>query len=234
MINFANSAFRESQRRNRKTGIEVGRFDKVVSYGPRNIDRIFYRKNKEILSQDCGAGYWLWKPYLVVKSLSHLDDGDFLFYCDSGSYFIEPIQPLIDICQETRQDVIPFELQLVEKDWTKRDAFILMACDTPEYTDSRQRLASFSLWKKSAFSVDFANQLLFYAQDVRILTNLENQMGYPNYPGFREHRHDQSVFSLLTKKHHLRAYRDPSQWGNEESHEYPDSKYGQLICSTRE
>ena len=25
----------------------------------------------------------------------------------------------------------------------------------------------------------------------------------PNYPGFNEHRHDQSIFSLLTKKHGL-------------------------------
>jgi hypothetical protein len=81
--------------------------------------------------------------------------------------------------------------------------------------------------------MDIVNELLHYAQDERIITDLENQCGYSNYPEFQEHRHDQSIFSLLTKKYDLVAYRDPSQWGNGVKQLYTNSKYEQLIEHTR-
>ena len=48
-----------------------------------------------------------------------------------------------------------------------------------------------------------ANEWLSYAQDERIITDIPNQGGTDNYPGFQEHRHDQSIWSLLCKKHQL-------------------------------
>jgi hypothetical protein len=69
--------------------------------------------------------------------------------------------------------------------------------------------------------------------DVRAISDDANVLGKPDYPGFREHRHDQSIFSLLTKRYDLPAFRDPSQWGNELRHCYPTSEYGQIIEHTR-
>lgn len=233
LINYSDRVFRRSQKLNSRTGIRSGGFDRVVSYGPRDIDPAFYARNKKILSQERGNGYWLWKPYFIKKSLQLLKEGDFLFYSDSGAYFIGSIEPLMQICTETDQNIIPFELMQVEKHWTKRDAFILMGCDSPEYTDTRQRQGSFSLWRKSAFTERFIREFLRFAQDERVITDMDNTMGLPNYPGFTDHRHDQSIFSLLTKIHNLRAYRTPSQWGNKVKELYPDSTYDQLIQHTR-
>jgi hypothetical protein len=234
LINYANDAFRRSQRLNSRTGLKVGSFDKVMSYSPEDIDPDFFERNKKTLSQTKGNGYWLWKPYFIRRSLDLLSFGDFLFYCDSGAYFIRPITPLIDISCESGQDVIVFELDHLERDWTKRDAFILMDCDSPRYSDTKQRLAGFSLWRKSSFTMDFATEYLSIAQDERVLTDIDNQCGYSNYPEFKEHRYDQSIFSLLTKKFDLDAYRDPSQWGNGQKQYYESSRYEQLIELTRE
>lgn len=233
LINYANDVFRESQNLNSTAGKQVGLFDDVISYSPKDIETEFYNKNKKILRQRRGNGYWLWKPYFIKKTLEAMKYGDYLFYCDSGSYFIRPVTPLIDISVATGQEIIVFDLTYLEKEWTKRDAFILMDCDSLKYSESMQRLASFSLWKKSEFTMDFVNEYLRYAQDERIISDLENQCGYPNYPEFEEHRHDQSIFSLLTKKYDLEAYRDPSQFGNGEIQKYPNSKYEQLIEHTR-
>ncbi len=218
---------------NSRTGLEKGLFDEVVSFTPEDMEPAFLQQNKKILSQKKGNGCWLWKPYFIRKALDRLNPGDFLFYSDSGAYFIRPITPLIDICRESGQDLIVFELKHPESAWTKRDAFILMDCDSPEYAESRQRLAAFSLWKKSGFTMDFISEFLSYAQDERMITDLDNQCDLPNYPDFREHRHDQSIFSLLTKKYDLVAYRDPSQWGNELKHVYTNSNYEQIIEHTR-
>ena len=108
-----------------------------------------------------------------------------------------------------------------------------MDCDSPHYAESRQRLSGFSLWRKSSMSIEFLNEYLEFARDERIVTDIDNQCGYPNYKDFKEHRHDQSIFSLLTKKYKLKSFRDPSQGGNEYINDYPESKYSQLIVSTR-
>jgi len=233
LINYANDLFHSSQEYNAKTGKNVGLFDNTISYSPKDIEVDFFEKNRNILSQKKGNGYWLWKPYFIKKSLELLNYGDFLFYCDSGSYFIRPITPIVDISLDTGQDIIPFENLHLEKVWTKRDAFVLMDCDSPEFSESRQRIAGYSLWKKSRFTMNFINELLNYSQDERIITDLENQCGNPNYSEFKAHRHDQSIFSLLTKKYNLKAYRNPSQWGNNKMYLYSTSKYKQLIVSTR-
>lgn len=233
LINYANHVFRKQQLLNSRTGKEVALFDEVTSYSPADIEPDFFERNRKILSRKRGNGYWLWKPYFIRRSLERLHSGDFLFYCDSGAYFIKPVAPLIDASLETGQDIIIFELPNRERVWTKRDAFVLMDCDSPEYSESNQRLASFSLWKKSRFTMDFLHEYLRYAEDERVITDLENQCGLPDYPGFRGHRHDQSVLSLLTKRHGLIAYRNPSQYGNRLKQRYPNSTYGQLIEHTR-
>lgn len=233
LINYANDIFRESQKLNSIAGKEVGLFDEIISYSQKDIDADFFNRNKRILQQKRGNGYWLWKPYFIKKTLEAAKYGDFVFYCDSGSYFIRPVTPLIDISLSTGQEIIVFDLTYLEKEWTKRDAFILMDCDSPKYSESRQRLAGFSLWRKSEFTMDFADEYLRYAQDERIILDLENQCGSPNYQEFKEHRHDQSIISLLTKKYDLEAYRDPSQFGNGEKQNYSNSKYDQLIELTR-
>lgn len=175
LINYANDKYKSSQKLNSKSGLEVGAFDKVISYSPKDIDTDFFQQNKSILSQKKGNGFWLWKPYFIKKSLETLNTNDFLFYSDSGAYFIDSIDPLINISLEYGQDIIPFELvPQLEREWTKRDTFILMDCDTWSFTDTRQRLSGFILWKKSEFTMNFINEFLEYAKDEKIITELEN------------------------------------------------------------
>lgn len=233
LINYSDHYFRKSQTLNSKSGLRIGRFNRVISFSPKDIDSVFFRKNQKILSKKKGAGYWLWKPYFIYKTLMNLQDGDYLFYADSGSYFINPIDHLIKIAEKFDQNVLFFENRYIEKAWTKRDAFILMGCDKPKFTNSSQRQGGFSLWKKSKFSMEFAEEYLCYCQDERIITDNPNTMGLPNYHEFIQNRHDQSVSSLLAKKYNIPPFRMVSQFGNKWIDEYPNSDYPQLIQLTR-
>jgi hypothetical protein len=38
-------------------------------------------------------------------------------------------------------------------------------------------------------------------RQVRLITDLPSTCGLPEFPDFKSHRHDQSLFSLLYKKH---------------------------------
>lgn len=60
----------------------------------------------------------------------------------------------------------------------------------------------------------FLEEWLNYCTDERILTDISNRCGYDNYAEFKDHRHDQSVLSLLVLRHGIETFRDPSQFGN--------------------
>jgi hypothetical protein len=234
LVNFATPNFFEAQKFNSKTAVQVGNFDEVFCTNPDLIDTLFKENHKTILDQARGAGYWLWKPYFILKALNQLRDGEVMMYADSASHFIHSADPLLNLPNAFQQDVIPFELELPESAWTKRDAFVFMNADIENHRESRQILASFIVIRKSIFSIRFVEQYLHYCSNPNILTDLENTCGLPNYPDFVGHRHDQSVFSLLCKKYRLQEFRDPSQWGNSRIAEYSNSDYPQILQHTRQ
>jgi hypothetical protein len=236
LINYAHAGFRQSQVANAESGIKIGKFDDAISYNIDTLDEDFKVKNAHILSQPRGAGYWIWKPHIILKTLNTLKDNDIVFYSDSGAIFIDSAQPLINLCNDSKLGIITFHLDPVptnkETVQTKRDTFILMKCDdNDKIKNSYARHGGFSIWKKNAFTLEFLKEYQAYCEDERIVTDLPNTCGQPNYSDFRVHRHDQSVFSLLTKKYNIDSYPDPTQFGNP----YIDtnSKYKQIIQHTR-
>jgi len=87
--------------------------------------------------------------------------------------------------------------------------------------------------RKTDNSSRFVSEWLRWSEDPRLLTDVPNTQGLPDYADFIDHRHDQSIFSLLTKKHGVPAFRDPSQWGNSVHAAYPNSSYPQIINHVR-
>ena len=212
-ISYATEEYSEQLKYNTKTAYEKGKFDKVIEYGPKNIDADFYEKTKHILTQKRGAGYWLWKPYCINKAFSQIDYGDYLFYCDASAFYTKSIDPLINCMEKNNEDIMVFELPLIEKQWTKKDAYILMDCIGDKYSNTNQILASYILLKKTINSELFISEYLDYCCKDSILTAKDNEYG-ENFDGFMEHRFDQSVLSLLSKKYNLIPHRDPSQFGD--------------------
>lgn len=213
-INYANEDFQKAQKLNLETALQWGA-DKVIGYTPEDMDDEFREKNKEILSAKKGNGYYLWKPYFLNKAYQELKDGDYLIYTDAGSVYVNKIQYLIDCMEREKVDLMVFslELEMLERKYNKRDALILMGCDSKEYTDTPQSIGGYVVMKKSPFVENFLKEDLEYAQDPRIITEQNNTQGLPNYDDFVVHRHDQAVWSLMVKKHKLKRFRDPSQFG---------------------
>ncbi len=213
-INYANESFQKAQKLNLETALQWGA-DKVIGYTPEDMDEEFREKNKEILSAKKGNGYYLWKPYFLKKAYQELKDGDYLIYTDAGSVYVNKIQYLIDCMEREKVDLMVFslELEMLERKYNKRDALILMGCDSTEYTDTPQSIGGYVVMKKSPFVENFLKEDLEYAQDPRIITEQDNTQGLPNYDDFVVHRHDQAVWSLMVKKHKLKRFRDPSQFG---------------------
>lgn len=236
-INYADKGFQKAQKLNTKTALKYGA-DRVIEYTPEDIDETFRRNNAEILAAKKGGGFYLWKPYFLNKAYQELQEGDYLIYTDSGAVYVNDISCLIECMEREKLDLMTFclETDKLERKYTKRDALILMDCDSPEYTDTPQSIGGYVVLKKSPFVENFLKEDLAYAQDRRIITEEPNTQGMPNYDGFVVHRHDQSVWSLMVKKYGLKRFRDPSQFGLTNEYE-PEvaarSTFPQIIDSHR-
>ena len=174
----------------------------------------FYLDNKEILDKPKGLGYWLWKPYIILKALESIEHGDIVIYSDCGIEIIKSIIPLIDICKDQDPVLLFGNGNFTNATWTKRDCFVLMNCDAESYWYSPHCDAAFSIFRKCDLSIQFLNEWLNYGKDMRIITDDANECGLQNLPEFIEHRWDQSILSLLAQKYQLSLYRMPTQFGN--------------------
>jgi hypothetical protein len=102
--------------------------------------------------------------------------------------------------------IITFGTYATNGGWTKRDCFVLMGMDNEVARNTPQALASSFVCRKTPSSIAFVEEWLRLVQDPRIVTDLPNTQGLPNYPEFKDHRHDQSVMSLLTLKYGTYVY----------------------------
>jgi hypothetical protein len=235
-ISYADDTYRKTQKLHDRLARKWGA-DKTIAYGPADIDPVFREKNKSIFQYKRGAGYWLWKPYIIKDSLDKMEEGDYLIYSDAGSAFIRPISYLIDAMKKEQTDVMCFEIGAKERCWSKRDALLLLEADKEEYLDRGQICGTYLILRKTKDSCILVDDYLKYAQDRRIITDEPNVLGVPNYPEFIENRHDQTIWSLLCKKRGIKPFRDPSEFGLDKS-DFPEevlqrSNYQQTIESHR-
>lgn len=215
LVNYSDKSHHNSQKENSNSALKFGGFDNVFSFNLQDLGDEFITENKSIMSQARGAGYWMWKPFVIKKALEMMGDNDILMYSDSGISFIKNIDELIDIMDMTEEKLLLFELEDIHpnKRWTKRDCFILMGLDKEEYLNQNQLLASYILMRKNDFVLKFVDEWLTYAKDYRIITDSPNECGLPNYPEFMDHRHDQSILSLLGRKYNIKNIPDVTQYG---------------------
>jgi hypothetical protein len=166
-----------------------------------------------------GAGYWRWKPWIILDAFSRAREGDTVLYTDAGMEMIADPAPLLALAQT--QPIVLFDHgQTADhkpinpmSHWTKRDCYVLMNADEERYYTPSQLLGGFQLYRVCAESRTFLEQLAKEYMDDRKITDRPNKCGLPNLPGYTKHRHDQAILSILAVKHGVRIYNDPSQFG---------------------
>lgn len=173
----------------------------------------FYKENKVILDCERGAGYWLWKPYVILNAMeTHRLDA--VFYLDCGDYFskgvLDYVKPILE-----KEDCLLLGGSYPHCEWTKMDCFILMGCNNPTYMDYSvlQLEAGIQFWKNTQKSIDVLKEQILWGSDRRIITDIPNSCYEGNPPNFKDHRHDQSILTNLAIKHKLpvdsRFYNSP-------------------------
>ena len=179
-------------------------FDSTVYHGTD-----FEIRNGELLKESRGAGYWVWKPWIIRKALEGIGKDDVLIYSDAGKLpldvSIERTEHLAALAKRQAEGFISgMQFPAARNDqWTKRDAFILMDADQPKYREANQIQVGWSAWTQSDACFQLLNDWQRYAEDRRICSDDENALGEPDYEGFQENTHDQSIYTNLVFRHNL-------------------------------
>lgn len=219
LINYADDKFKNAQKQNTKSAYKHG-FDQVIEYSPQDIDLDFFSKHKDIWSIKRGNGLWLWKPYFLLKTLKKLNDGDILFYLDSGAFWIKNAKPIFKLIEEEK--IYVTDTPLIEKQFTKKIVFQKMDCMEEKYYVSNQIQSGFIGLKKNEYTVNFAKEWLKLCEDEEMLNPSILNEGIDET--FYAHREDQSLLSLLCKKNNIKAHLDPTQYGKLPN-KFDDSKF---------
>ena len=170
-------------------------------------DPYFWKKYGKFLQNNLrGYGYWLWKPYLIHKTLNQLKDNDVLIYADAGCTFnfstiqaIERLYQYLDLIDNSPFGILTFQMKFVEYKYTKT-LTIQTVCeninDVSTVINSGQCMATVVILRKNAHTIHLINQWLQYAEQFDLINDTISKHEHPDFIG---HRHDQSIYSLLVK-----------------------------------
>lgn len=198
-VTYGNEFYTQSKKRILEEAKYFKIFDECIGYEPNDLDSEFKKANYDILSKKRGAGYWIWKPYVVMKTLNKMNNGDILLYCDAGCTLhikgMDRMNQYLDIVRKNNTGILGFQMEFVEKHWTKAD--LIQHLDAHKHIDSGQIMATTYFIRKCDKSMEFVRNWLELVQNTHFVDDSVSVL--PNYIGFQEHRHDQSCFSLLSK-----------------------------------
>ena len=185
-------------------------FDDVNLYSREHLmyDNDFWNKHKEFITNNRrGYGYWIWKPYLIKKTIDKLNNGDILLYMDADSCIkINEINYLYKYLEEVQKTKIIYENHFKENinyyfselRWNKMDLIHKLNINVNDLNNNTHTFANTIMLYVCDETRNLINDWYNYACDYHNIDDSPSII--PNHSLFSEHRHDQSILSLLIKK----------------------------------
>lgn len=150
-----------------------------------------------------GYGYWIWKPYVVRAAMRAAREGEVVVYADAGCT-IGSRARLRELVATTFAEtdglvtfLVPMRYDPREGRWTKREVLRVFGTDDdPATRESRQIMATAFLIKNTARNRAFVDEWYQLCSRYGLV---DDTLSEEQHPEFSEHRHDQSLFSMLIK-----------------------------------
>lgn len=172
----------------------------------RDLDAPFLGHFRAVLRKRVrGFGFYSWKPQVIQQSLRALPEGSLLVYVDGGSHLNSAgegrFKDYLEKCHSSETGILAFQTDWIERNWTKGDLLDFFGVrGNPLVTETGQVQAGLLFIRNSAENRAFVASWAEIFWDHFSLAD-DTPSSSPNLEGFIEHRHDQSIFSLLAKLH---------------------------------
>ena len=205
LLSFADKRYRNALKRLKEYSV-LFPFDERYFLTEATALPAEYWKNLKPWLYRRGYGYWAWKASIIKNHMSRLEDGDIILWADAGVYLNSTQKALARFNEYIEllhggKDLLVFQQPTIEREWTKGDVFeALGTYDDKAITDSFQIWAGCFFIKKTDSSMRFVDKWI-ELDDIAKELITDKCSAKPNLKGFIEHRHDQSVFSVMVKRY---------------------------------
>lgn len=216
---FADSLMFRSLDRIKRQAISMNVYDEIYIYNETNLDEEFKKKFENYLIPSRGYGYWVWKPQIIKQIMKNMDFGDILQYTDAGCHLnkkgVARLNEYFELTNLSPCGILGFEskepidkrlnkdLSLLEKHWTKGDLFDYFEVRDNEAIYNSEQIGSGIIFiKKTEQSLNLINDWAkVYSDNFSLADDTPSKSD--NFEGFIEHRHDQSIFSILGRIYNI-------------------------------
>lgn len=202
-VSFGDAKYKTTLDRLKNEAESINLFKKVYTYDENTIDLSMHKKFIEENSR--GYGYWIWKPRVILDTLEKIPDGSYLVYADAGCIISEDSQKgILEILDKIdEKGLVTFSMNGKDSEctWSKMDTIKKVGV---EHGDKIALVATYIYFKKNENSMKFVKEWLDICESDEYHNIDDSPSVHPNYDSFVEHRHDQSIFSLLCHKYEIK------------------------------
>jgi hypothetical protein len=206
LLSFADGAFAGRKAAFEKQAEAFELFTEIEVHSRPTLDRTFFGKHKNFIeSNEKGFGFYIWKPQIVLQSINDSSNFDLLCWLDAG-FTLNPggrkrFLDYVSMAQDSSYKMLSFFNVHTEYMWTKADlAERLRVNDKPEIMCSSQLSSGFFIMAPTRSNIRLIKDWAKISLENNYHYSSNEPSKHPNHEKFVEHRHDQSIFSLLTKK----------------------------------
>jgi hypothetical protein len=206
-VTFATETWQNAGKRIIEEANNSNLFYKTICFTENDLDRIGFKNfYGDELSKTKGYGYYAWKSNLL-KYLYENEEYDYLLYLDAGSEFninsknIDYFYNIVKKCQKNHFIVSKLKNEFLDKNWCKKITIETMKV-IDVYSDQIQ--SGFILCDKYPLVKKIIDEWVYFSEfdNGVLINNLENR-GIDEH--FVDHRHDQSILSLILKKYKVES-----------------------------
>lgn len=196
---------------------DINLFENIYLMKPNDLDYDFLKQHGEFINSNFrGYGYWIWKPYIILNKLKDMKEDDILLYCDAGCqlnyYGMEKMLNYFELLINSDKNLLVFDTGHIERKYTKKDLFIELSCTDDVYINTKQICTTHIFFKCNKDTIKFVEEWYKYCSNYNLVNDSPSVS--KNYDDFIDHRHDQSIFSLLAKKYNNYICLDVSETYN--------------------
>jgi len=205
LVSFADGRFSKRKVSFRHQAEEMDIFDEISIYDFQSLPNDFIASHRGFIENNArGFGYWIWKPRIVLETLIDSQSDDLIVYIDVGftinSTGKKRLLEYLEITAQSSWKFLSFSNTHTEYRWTKADlAHRLSVQNNPGIMFTSQLASGLFFLKATAGNIDLMRDWSEISIENNYHYSDDSLSIVPNDADFVEHRHDQSIGSLLRK-----------------------------------
>ncbi len=235
LCSFASPDLKRSVNRFKQQSKEMNVYKDIKVYGLKDLSK---EKKKQIQSFKIKRlyGYASWKPEIILNFIEKIPENSILQYSDIGCHFntngSERLKEYMEISK--KEGILGFQYKMpnfklkkklkfqiyLENEYTKSDLFNFFNLDlNSPILDSQQVWSGTMFFKNNLKTKFFLRKWLEICNINHLVDDSSSKSN--NHDNFIEHRHDQSVFSILCKINNVYLLSaSECEWAEDENGRY--------------